>query len=74
MKTTVSILLLEILNITTKIQVRFPELYLLLEETPLFLDYQNAEIEIFNYQEYVESLKLQLQEFQKTKFNILDTN
>jgi len=55
----------EILEITTLIQREFPELYGHLSETPLFLSDNDREISTVDFEQYLESLKMQLAAFEK---------
>lgn len=52
-----------ILNVTLEIQERFPELYVLLSETPLFLSYGTRGITKPDLKQYLTSLKMQLSTF-----------
>lgn len=55
----------EILNVTSKIQEKFPELYKLLNETPLFISYEYKGIRDIDLEQYLESLKIQFRTFEK---------
>ncbi len=55
----------EILNVTSKIQEKFPELYKLLHETPLFISYEYKGIRDIDLEQYLESLKIQFRTFEK---------
>ena len=55
----------KILGVTVTIQHKFPELYDHLNETPLFLSYKKMFIGMADYQQYLESIQLQLAEFEK---------
>lgn len=57
----------EILVITTKIQKEFPELYKTLMETPLASSYKEAHTSKDSLKEYLESIKIQLAQFQELK-------
>lgn len=57
-------LLSEIFSTTEKIRKKFPELYLLLSETPLFLNSKNRDLHLDDFEQYLESLKMQLYEFE----------
>lgn len=50
---------------TAIIQKKFPELYIHLSETPLFLFYNDKDIGIINFEQYLESLTIQLSVFEK---------
>ena len=66
-KNYIKILTAEILEITLQIQVEFPELYKLLNETPLFLSFQKSEITTENLEEYLYSLKDQKKTFEENE-------
>lgn len=51
----------DILAVTNKIQQEFPEVYNVLPETPLSPGPQ-GDVEIHEYEEYLESLKKQLEQ------------
>lgn len=51
----------DILAVTARIQTEYPELYLLLTETPLFL--VNGKIRLTDYEQYLESLAMQFRVF-----------
>lgn len=53
-------LTIDIFSVTTSIQIEFPELYLYLTETPLFLSYEKNDIQLCDYEGYLESLQAQL--------------
>ena len=55
----------EIFAVTTMIQKEFPELYLHLSETPLFLSDNEKGISTVDFEQYLESLKMQLKAFKK---------
>ncbi len=55
----------DILKVTSKIQEKFPELYVLLGETPLFLNRSKRTIETSDFEQYLTSLKMQLKTFEK---------
>ena len=57
----------EIFEITTIIQKKHPELYLNLNETPLFLTYKKDDLSLIDLEQYLESLKVQLNTFEKIK-------
>ena len=52
-----------ILDVTLEIQERFPELYMLLSETPLFLSYDTLGISKLDLNQYLTSLKMQFSTF-----------
>jgi hypothetical protein len=56
-----------ILAVTNTIHREFPELYDHLNETPLFLTYDHMRIGIADYQQYLESIQVQLEVFKKLK-------
>ncbi len=56
----------EILGVTTMIQKEFPELYVHLNETPLFLSNSIEGISLVDFEQYLESLKAQLATFKNT--------
>ncbi|MFZ1703030.1 MAG: hypothetical protein WAT79_01720 [Saprospiraceae bacterium] len=58
-------LTIEILEVTSKIQEKFPELYVLLSETPLFHDFTNKSMVLKDFEQYLTSLKMQLETFEK---------
>ncbi|WP_421798425.1 hypothetical protein [Haliscomenobacter sp.] len=53
-------LLNEIIEVTETIRETFVEFYELLSETPLFVDQQNRNINTLDFEQYLESLKTQL--------------
>jgi hypothetical protein len=53
-------LLNEIIEVTETIRETFVEFYELLSETPLFVDQQNRNINTADFEQYLESLKTQL--------------
>lgn len=57
---TQKILMSEIFLITEKIQNEFPALYAHLTETPLFLTYKDKGISTINFEQYLESIQMQL--------------
>lgn len=59
---------IEILEITNRIRDKFPALYKILNETPLFFSPTKADIELADYQGYLESLQMQLDAFEQPKF------
>jgi hypothetical protein len=59
-------LIQSILTVTVMIQSESPELYQQLSETPLFLSYKNMEICKSDFENYLESIQIQL----KTAENI----
>lgn len=54
----------EILIVTMQIQLRFPELYQVLGETPLFLAYVDTKINNADFERYLESLQHQMIAFE----------
>jgi len=56
----------EILSITMMIQQKFPELYHLLGETPLFLSNNRKGINVVDFEQYLESITTQLTTFEET--------
>ncbi|HLP95087.1 MAG TPA: hypothetical protein VK168_13680 [Saprospiraceae bacterium] len=58
------ILLDEIFTITLKIQVKFPELYQVLSETPLFQTEAESNMLDADFEHYLESLKYQMKDFE----------
>ena len=57
----------QIFDITAKIQKEFPELYKTLMETPLATSYKQDNISNDSLREYLESIKIQLTQFQELK-------
>ncbi len=57
----------QIFDITTKIQKEFPELYKILMETPLASSYRQENVSNDSLREYLESIKIQLAQFQELK-------
>ncbi len=57
----------QIFDITAKIQKEFPELYKTLMETPLATSYKQDNITNDSLREYLESIKIQLAQFQELK-------
>lgn len=57
----------QIFDITTKIQKEFPELYKILMETPLASSYRQENVSEDSLREYLESIKIQLAQFQELK-------
>lgn len=55
----------EIFTITTMIQMEFPEHYVHLSETPLFLFANKNIISTADFEKYLESLKMQWGAFKK---------
>jgi predicted transposase YbfD/YdcC len=62
---TVSILTKRILKKTLEIQKKFPELYELLDETPLFFSFTEKDITIKDLRQYLISLSMQQKSFEK---------
>ena len=54
----------EIFLVTTVIQKEHPELYVHLSETPLFLSYSEKQINTVDFEQYLESLQMQLTAFE----------
>ncbi len=57
----------QIFDITAKIQKEFPELYKILMETPLASSYRQENVSNDSLREYLESIKIQLAQFQELK-------
>ena len=57
----------QIFDITAKIQKEFPELYKILMETPLASSYKQDNVSNDSLREYLESIKIQLAQFQELK-------
>ena len=55
----------EIVVVTTTIREKHPELYEHLSETPLFLFYNRKGNIIVDFEQYLESLAMQLAEFEE---------
>lgn len=53
----------EIFIVTAIIQKKYPEIYLLLSETPLFLSCKKNKVCICDLEQYLESIKMQLKIF-----------
>lgn len=66
-------LTLLIFEVTQKIQESFPELYLLLSETPLFSSEVRTPINISDLGKYLNTLKKQLRIFEKRR-RVIDSN
>lgn len=62
---TLSILTKKILKKTVEIQKEFPELYELLDETPLFFSFTEKDITIRDLRQYLISLIMQQKAFEK---------
>ncbi|MGN7863310.1 MULTISPECIES: hypothetical protein [Chryseobacterium] len=62
---TISILTKKILKKTVEIQKEFPELYELLDETPLFFSEKEKNITIKDLRQYLVSLIIQQKSFEK---------
>ncbi|WP_079240856.1 hypothetical protein [Chryseobacterium indologenes] len=62
---TLSILTKKILKKTVEIQKEFPELYELLDETPLFFSFTEKNITIRDLRQYLISLIIQQKAFEK---------
>ncbi len=54
----------KIIGVTGEIQTEFPELYVNLSETPLLISYTKKEIAVADFVGYLESIKLQLAQFE----------
>ncbi|MDZ4845839.1 MAG: hypothetical protein SH857_09845 [Chitinophagales bacterium] len=59
----------EIFRVTTIIQKDFPELYKHLSETPLFLSTLEKEISTVDFEQYLESIQMQLTAFERKSPN-----
>jgi len=55
----------EIFVVTTAIQNEAPELYDHLSETPLFLSYDEKGISVVDFEQYLESIQMQMTAFEK---------
>lgn len=55
----------KILKVTVEIQKEFPELYELLNETPLFFSNKEIKITIKDLRQYLVSLRMQQKTFEK---------
>lgn len=62
---TVSILTKRIFKKTLEIQKKFPELYELLDETPLFFSFTEKDITVKDLRQYLISLSIQQKSFEK---------
>jgi hypothetical protein len=62
---TLSVLTKKILKKTVEIQKEFPELYELLDETPLFFSFTDKEITTRDLRQYLISLIIQQKYFEK---------
>ncbi|MBL3547105.1 MULTISPECIES: hypothetical protein [Chryseobacterium] len=56
----------EIFKTTVEIQKKFPELYELLDETPLFFSFTEKNITITDLRQYLVSLIMQQKSFEKS--------
>ncbi|GEN66471.1 MULTISPECIES: hypothetical protein [Chryseobacterium] len=56
----------EIFKTTVEIQKKFPELYELLDETPLFFSFTEKNISISDLRQYLVSLIMQQKSFEKS--------
>jgi hypothetical protein len=65
MKIATKILMQKILDVTLEINKQFPELYKLLQETPLMSSTLESEISDEECKEYLETLQIELQFFTK---------
>ncbi|MGX9985052.1 hypothetical protein [Soonwooa purpurea] len=59
----------KIFKVTDKIQYSYPELYLLLNETPLFLSRREKGITVQDLKQYLASIRMQLITFMKDHKN-----
>ncbi|MGD1320696.1 hypothetical protein [Chryseobacterium sp. 2R14A] len=57
----------QIFKVTTKIQSQYPELYFLLNETPLFMSPGEKNITMKDLKQYLSSIRMQLITFEKGK-------
>ncbi|RNA62971.1 hypothetical protein D1631_14035 [Chryseobacterium nematophagum] len=57
----------KIFKVTTKIQSSYPELYFLLNETPLFMSSNEANITVQDLKQYLTTIRMQLITFEKDK-------
>ncbi|MFY7815038.1 hypothetical protein [Chryseobacterium daeguense] len=57
----------QIFNVTAKIQSLYPELYFLLNETPLFMSPNEKNITMKDFKQYLSSIRMQLITFEKVK-------
>ncbi|WBV60117.1 hypothetical protein PFY12_13875 [Chryseobacterium camelliae] len=57
----------EIFKVTTKIQSSYPELYFLLNETPLFMSPNEKSITLKDLKQYLATIRMQLITFEKDK-------
>jgi len=55
----------EIIDVTSKIKEHFPELYILLIETPLFHYHNNNSMKRIDSQQYLSALKTELIDFER---------
>lgn len=55
----------KIFEVTVKIQTSYPELYFLLNETPLFMTQNEKYITTKDLKQYLSSIRIQLITFQK---------
>lgn len=62
---TLSVLTKKILKKTVEIQKEFPELYELLDETPIFFSFTDKEITTRDLRRYLISLIIQHKDFEK---------
>jgi hypothetical protein len=60
----------QIFTVTAIIQKKHPELYLLLNETPLFLSCKKNNVCIWDLEQYLESIKIQLITFGKVNASV----
>lgn len=57
----------KIFKVTSKIQSSYPELYFLLNETPLFMSINEKDITVQDLKQYLASIRMQLITFKKDK-------
>ena len=67
-------LLNDITAITDQIREQFPSSYFLLTETPLFLSYETKGITDNELQQYLESIKSQVEQLLKRKYSQKQNN
>lgn len=60
-------LMKEIFVVTETIHQKFPTLYANLSETPLFLSSTNKDVNWLDFEQYLESIKLQLLGFEHSQ-------
>ena len=57
----------KIFKVTGEIQFSHPELYFLLNETPLFMSINQEDITVQDLKQYLSSIRMQLVTFEKEK-------